>query len=334
MSVSEIHEQAIVENHESGSFVDRAIGFVMRSWFASARGRFVMAACCVTFLTYLLLSQDPWWLFRAFPREAVRTLKHGVIDKVYHLVAYFGTTCFLMWYAAAGSRRMFYGVATAVTAHAVLTEFLQQFVPRRTTDIDDLFANLVGVAGGVGAGVLLRRTLAETHSNTATLSDNGVDRKLPESPAVRSPQPVPGVNARLFESPIVAKVEATVKPLAEGVSADRTSFDRKPLSSEQIAEVQPRQIDYRVLGIVSGVVGLMLALTYAVHGWQVGRIKGDQLQNARQAVAAGEIEEALNCFEQYCNSAPNDVNALAEFALLSDDVRDHSKWRAWRLSAL
>jgi tetratricopeptide (TPR) repeat protein len=48
------------------------------------------------------------------------------------------------------------------------------------------------------------------------------------------------------------------------------------------------------------------------------------LQNARQAVAAGEIADALNHFEEDCNSAPNDFNALAEFTILSDDARDRS----------
>lgn len=321
MSVSRINGQATAEDREPGSVTDRAIGLVMGSWFASARGRFVMAAGCMTFLTYLLLSQDPWWLFRAFPKEAARTLKHGVIDKVYHFVAYFGTTCLLMWYAASGTRRTMYGLAAAVTAHAVITEFLQQFVPRRTTDLDDLLANLAGIAAGVGVGIVLRRVLTEEKSAVALLCDDGTDRTLPESPAVRQSQPVPGVSTRMLESPVVADVLLPAKSLAEGVSAGRTSFERTPLSSEQIAEVQPRRIDYRVLGIVSGVLGLLLVSTYAVHGWQVGRLTGDLLQNARQAVAAGETEEALDFFEQYCNSAPNDVNALAEFAILSDDVR-------------
>lgn len=322
MSVSEFNEQATVQHRESRSFIDRAIGLVMRSWFASARGRFVMAACCLTFLTYLLLSQDPWWLFRAFPKEAARTLKHGVIDKVYHFIAYFGTTCLLMWYAVSGTRRTMYGLAAAVSVHAVATEFLQQFVPRRTTDLDDLLANFAGIAAGVFVGFLLRRLLARNDTNASTPVDGGVDRALPESPAVRLPQTVPGVSARLLEAPAIKRDVSPVKQMAEGVSADRTSFQRLQLTSDQIAEVQPRQINYRVLGIVAGVVGLMLASTYAVHGWQARRVAGSSLQNARDALAAGEIPDALNYYEEYCNSAPNDVNALADFAILSDEARD------------
>jgi VanZ family protein len=158
MSVSNIDEPATAGDRAAGSIIERAINFVMRSWFASTRGRFVMAACCMTFLTYLLLSQDPWWLFRAFPKETARALKHGVIDKVYHFIAYFGTTCILMWYAVSGTRRTMYVLAAAVTVHAMATELLQQFVPRRTTDLDDLFANLVGIAAGLCFGILLRRT--------------------------------------------------------------------------------------------------------------------------------------------------------------------------------
>ena len=325
MSVSEFNEQATVQHRASRSFIERAIDLVMRSWFASARGRFVMAACCLTFLTYLLLSQDPWWLFRAFPKEAARTLKHGVIDKVYHFIAYFGTTCLLMWYAVSGTRRTMYGLAAAVTVHAVATEFLQQFVPRRTTDLDDLLANFAGIAAGVCVGFLLRHLLAGKEANALTPVDDGVDRALPESPAVRLPRAVPGVSARLVEAPAIKKNVSPVKQLVEGVSAERTSFERLQLSSDQIAEVQPRQLNYRVLGIVAGVVGLMLASTYAVHGWQARQVASSSLQNARDAVAAGEIANALNRFEEYCNSAPNDVNALAEFAILSDEARDRPK---------
>jgi tetratricopeptide (TPR) repeat protein len=122
----------------------------------------------------------------------------------------------------------------------------------------------------------------------------------------------------------MANDEPLTNPRPVAASTDRTSFERLQLSSVQIAEVQPRQINYRMLGIVAGVVGLMLASTYAVHGWQLRRVAGSSLQNARQAVAAGEIADALNHFEEYCNSAPNDFNALAEFTILSDDARDRS----------
>lgn len=313
MSVSEIHEQPAAAQRETGSVIDRAISLVMRSWFASARGRFTLAAFCMTFLTYLLLSQDPWWLFRAFPKDAVRTLKHGIIDKVYHFVAYFGTTCILMWYAASGTRRTMYGLATAVTVHAIVTEFLQQFVPRRTTDLDDLFANLAGIAAGVCVGMLLRRMLAGTNAAARTSDHEREDWSAPEQ----------GVSSRRALTSVISNVAtmslSVPRPVAS--SSDRTSFERLQLSSDQIAEVQPRQLNYRLLGIVAGVAGLMLASTYAVHGWQVRRVAGSSLQNARDAVAAGEIAVALSQFEQYCNSAPNDVNALAEFAILSDDAR-------------
>ena len=311
MSVSEIHEQPTTGDGGTGSIIDRAIRLVMCSWFASARGRFTLAACCMTFLTYLLLSQDPWWLFRAFPKDAVRTLKHGIIDKVYHFVAYFGTTCILMWYAVSGTRRTMCGLAVAVTVHAVVTEFLQQFVPRRTTDLDDLFANLAGIAAGVCVGMLLRRMPAGTNA-TARASDHGRENwSAPEQ----------GVSTRRAVTQVVSDVAPIANPRSVAVSPDRTSFERLQLSSDQIAEVQPRQLNYRLLGIVAGVAGLMLASTYAVHGWQVRRVAGSSLQNARQAVEAGEIAVALSHFEQYCNSAPNDVNALAEFAILSDDAR-------------
>ncbi len=311
MSVSEIHEQTIAADRRAGTVIHRAFDFVMRSWFASARGRFTMAACCLTFLTYLLLSEDPWWLFRAFPSDAVRTLKHGVIDKVYHFVAYFGTTCILMWYAASSSGRTMYGLAGAVTVHAVVTEFLQKFVPRRTTDLDDLIANLAGIAAGLCFGLLLRRLLTDSQTHTQT-----ADNRSETGPVAAS-----GVSIRQSIMPGATSVEPRTNPRPVVVSADRPSFERVQLSSDQIAEVQPREINYRLLGIVAGVAGLMLASTYAVHGWQVSRISGSSLQDARAALAAGDKTKAIHFFEQYCNSAPNDVNALAEFALLSDDSR-------------
>jgi tetratricopeptide (TPR) repeat protein/VanZ family protein len=319
MSVSEIHEPTNAADRRAGSVIHRAIDVVRHSRIASARGRFTMAACCLTFLTYLLLSEDPWWLFRAFPKDATRALKHGVIDKVYHFIAYFGTTCMLMWYAASGSRRTMYGLAGAVTVHAVVTEFLQQFVPRRTTDMADLIANLAGIAAGLCFGILLRRMLDGSKSRTPA-TDNQSETS-PVSPSETSPVSVLRVSTRQSIMPGAASVEVHTNPSRTAVSAERTRFERLQLSSDQIAEVQPRQIDYRLLGIVAGVLGLMLASTYAVHGWQVSRISGSMLQNARAALAAGDSDAAISCFEQYCNSTPNDVNALAEFAILSDDVR-------------
>ena len=313
-----MHEQPAVGNREPGSMMGRAIAIVMRSWFASAQGRFALAACCMTFLTYLLLSEDPWWLFRSFPKETVRTLKHGVVDKVYHFVAYFGTTCILMWYAVSGTRRTMSLLAAAVTVHAVVTEFLQQFVPRRTTDMDDLFANLAGIAAGVCVGIQLRRMLTGSGTIAAVADFKREAWTAPE----------PGVSTRRAVKQVVSRAVQVAKPRPtmtntrpEVVSADRTSFGRLQLSSDQIAEVQPRQLNYRLLGIVTGVVGLMLVSTYAVHGWQVRRVAGSSLQNARQAKEAGDVGVALNFFEQYCSSSPNDVNALAEFAILSDDAR-------------
>lgn len=297
---------------------------VMRSWLASARGRFVAAVLCVTFLTYLLLSQDPWWLFRAFPKEATRTLKHGIIDKVYHFVAYFGTTCVLMWYAASGTRRSFYSIAVAVTIHAVATEFLQQFVPRRTTDIDDLVANLVGVSAGVITSMLIRRSLLRTAADASFKMDEVASPLVPgtlQNQPSRAEATPEAALQRVGGSPIHREMQLSGEsPLA--LSSSSARFERLSLSSEQIAEVQPRQINYRLLGILGGVVALTLASTYAVHGWQVRRMSGVLLQTARKARVAGDMGEALTCFEQYCYASPDDVNALAEFAILSDDLRE------------
>ncbi|NQV23754.1 MAG: VanZ family protein [Rhodopirellula sp.] len=285
-----------------------------------------MAAACMTFLTYLLLSQDPWWMFRVFPKEVARTLKHGVVDKVYHLVAYFGATCVLMWYAAAGTRRTFYGMAAGITVHAIGTEFLQQFVPRRTTDLDDLIADFVGIAAGVVAGILVRRTLKSKLADSVIVQNAIQPEPAAAKPVLRrGAEMVPGVIPRRMAVPMASRAESDVRSLPVAVSATRTSFERLQLSSEQIAEVQPRQINYRLLGIVAGVSGLMLASTYAVHGWQVRRVSGSLLQQARTAVASGRPAEARQYFEQYCNASPSDVNALAEFAILSDDLRERPR---------
>ncbi|MDA1165963.1 MAG: VanZ family protein [Planctomycetota bacterium] len=285
----------------------------------------------MAFLTFLLLAEDPWSLFRAFPNEATRILKHGVIDKVYHLLAYFSMTCVLMWYAATGTRRTFYGVAAAVTLHAFATELLQHFVPERTADIDDLIANLMGVAAGVVAGMLIRQTLpvedAENkHSLNAAPTCSGFDlsRRSSEDSAAstrnRSALFVPGVIARQAGRLLAARSgRPTAAPSV--VAGSKPRFDRLAMSADQIAEVQRRELNYRMLGIVGGISALVLVSTYAVHGWQVQRSTGMLVHRAREAVAAGDTTVALNCFQQYCEFAPNDVNALAEYALLRDDQR-------------
>lgn len=128
--------------------------------------RLVAAIGCAVFLTVVLLCSDPWSLL-GFGPEDQDDLFDGSSDKVYHLIGYFGLSISMLWYGLKKSRRVFIGLAMVAAAHAVLVEWLQQFVPPRTTDLLDLYADFAGLACGCGLAVVLRRLALNAGPNSA-----------------------------------------------------------------------------------------------------------------------------------------------------------------------
>lgn len=251
----------------------RLASAVLGERFISSRGKLAAGFGCAIVLTYLLLSSDPWWLFRALPRETTRALRSGPIDKVYHLLAYFGLTSTLMWYAAAKSKRVFIMLTAAVTAHAFVTETLQQFVPRRTTDVEDLIANLVGVSSGVAAGVLLRRSLhAESCCGELAAIESSF-RTVHEKRKGRSEE----LMAQSTGS-TVNEAWATDSPAVRMNAGGRWHAMRVG------SESRPRRMSWRVLLVISATAVLTFALSVGFRHGILLHHKTDQPDRLERAL--------------------------------------------------
>ncbi len=103
------------------------------------------AVVMLSVLTWALLSVNPFRAVRTTPLHIVRTLN----DFVVHLTAYAAVT--IVWgslpYRTNDSvRRRLTGL---LAVHAVTTELLQAFIPRRHCDPTDLTANLLGIVLGL-----------------------------------------------------------------------------------------------------------------------------------------------------------------------------------------
>lgn len=93
-------------------------------------------------------------------------------DKVYHLAAFFGLSVLLSWVmshkiAGAGSRALV--VLAIAISYAIFDEWTQQFVPNRTPDLADAFADSCGAALGVIVFGLMMRVVT-TSKQPARLS--------------------------------------------------------------------------------------------------------------------------------------------------------------------
>lgn len=120
--------------------------------------RWLHALCAVILLTGVtwgLLSVSPLKAVRGTPLQWVR----HVHDVVMHLGLYTVITVMVLPLAGDSWFRTRAALIAAVVTHAVGTELIQSFIPRRTCDPADLLGNLLGIALGAwlaGAVVRLR----------------------------------------------------------------------------------------------------------------------------------------------------------------------------------
>lgn len=237
------------------------------------------------FITYLLLSSDPWWLGKLIPTQTGRDLHARLPDWAFHFLAYCGFAFVLVWYGASRPGRIVALLVTFASGHAMLTEFLQRFVPDRTSDSRDLLANFAGIGAGTIAGLILSRLYGPK-------SDPELEFGLQRSAL---PQPATG----LQETP---------------------GFSRERVATAQDVIVPPRIIDYRFLGIASVTGMVVLGSVYALHAWQVQRNAGSLFELGQQARSEGDLEKARDFLGRYVGLAPNDVNALADYGFLIDQT--------------
>ncbi len=81
-----------------------------------------------------------------------------------------------------------------------------------------------------------------------------------------------------------------------------------------------KRLNLRFVAIL--IVGLILSGTavHVLHGFQLNRHARHFLEHARQARADGEMVRAASDYERYCDLAPWDVEARAEYGLLLADL--------------
>ena len=256
------------------------------SWFYRIPNwmRLAAAVAVTLFLTYLLLSSDPWWLLRKIPTQAGRELHSKLPDWAYHFIAYAGFSFVLMWYGAARPGRVVMLLVAFASGHAVATEFLQRLVPDRTFDLNDLAANFAGIGAGTIAGLLLSRLYA--------------------------PRAEPELNLSLQRSSLAPQSAAT---------QDAPGFNRERVATEAEDIAPPRIINFRFVGIASVTGIVLLGSVYTIHGWQVRRNAGSLFDLSQQAKADGNVDKAREFMGRYVGLVPNDINAMADYGLLLDE---------------
>ena len=116
--------------------------------FSGRTGRFIQAAILcglVLFVSWGLLTPDPLAVVRRSPFSILTTIS----DLLMHCGVYFILSAAALALTRNSSElRVHLVVWLLLITHALGTEYLQQFVPRRTCDPLDALANLTGIACG------------------------------------------------------------------------------------------------------------------------------------------------------------------------------------------
>ncbi len=293
--------------------------------FVSPRVRLAIAVCAAAGLSYALLAPDPWWIIRWLQGDTARVLQHGVSDKLHHVLGYLTLTLCLMWWAVSQSQRtvMLLGLATA--CHAVATELLQHFVPGRTVDRGDFVANLTGVSLGVCAAVLIRRGQQPTHEVPGMARDAQQTIPSPTRAAMQATQRQP-VEALTMAKPPGRNMTTNDAPVTVGDAP--AGLSRNSLTSDELAEIRPRMINFRFVAILATACGVFFSSVYAIHGWQMRRNAGSLIELGERAREAGDVGKARDYLNRYVGMVPGDANALATLGVLLDDSSaDHGTLR-------
>lgn len=261
-------------------------------------------------LTFVLLSENPWVIFKFIPyRLRPETdLPDRIPDKVYHFTGYFGLSLVFMWYAASRARWLVFALVVFMFGHAVATEILQGFIPDRTTDWTDCVANSLGILLGTGIGLVCRRF---------------VERDDPELVLWAGLNPVSLARQRAFINSQygASNVSGQSMSTAAGVGSAAKGFIRNDLDDSALQELRTRVVNYRFLGICCVTIGVLLASSYVVHGWQVRRNAGQLLQFGQEAREAGELAKARDFYARYVSLVPTNRSIMADYGVLIDETR-------------
>ena len=256
-----------------------------------SRVKLVLLILTTLALTYSLLASDPTGLLRLIPSETGRSLYHTLPDKVLHFGAYTFFAFVLVWYGASSAWGVIGLLVGLALVHAMGTEYLQRFVPERTSDFGDLLADFLGVGLGTCVGVLV----------------TGLRRGDPEPVGI-------GLGGRMcLASPGKTQTELAIAGrTTAGMGARYCPEDSKSLPPARV-------LNYRYLTILSVASCVVLTSVYVVHGVQVRRNAGDLLELGRRARENGNVEAATQYYGRYLGLTPDDINALADYGQLLDE---------------
>lgn len=119
-----------------------------------------LACALVLFVTWSLLSPDPFAVVRHSPLSSLEALS----DLILHFGAFAVLSGALLTALPVPSSRITNQVmAVGLIGYAIGMEFLQAFVPGRTCDPRDAVANLAGIVGGMGICLAFDALLRQRH---------------------------------------------------------------------------------------------------------------------------------------------------------------------------
>ena len=247
-------------------------------------------------LTYVLLVSDPTRIFRWVPFRAGKEVVTQAPDWAQHFVAYLCFSFLLMWYGAAKARWVVPCLIGFAGLHAVATEFLQQFVPQRTSDVKDLVVNFVGI----GMGTLLCRVAMKLFGG-----ERGFEDCVP-------------VGGRMSSG----RAEANEPPgqARWGGRRGQLGMSRNAVAIAP-GELKPaRVLNFGFLGGLCVVSVTLLGTLHVVHGWQVQQHAGSLMELGRKAQDGGDLKAAKDYFGRYVGLVPSDMQARADYGLLLDQA--------------
>ncbi len=240
-------------------------------------------------LTYVLLVSDPTRIFRWLPFRAGRSFYESTPDWMQHFTAYLTFAFILRWYAAAMARWVVPCLVGFAVVHAMVTEYLQRFVPERTSDLKDLVVNFLGITAGTLLGKLAMWVFHAQQPDFEMEFQHRPQRYLNAFGGSNAP--------------------------ACGLSRDAVTVSPGELKPSRV-------LNYRFLGGLSVTLLLLLGTVYSVHGLQVQRHAGSLMELGRKAQAGGDLPAAKGYFRRYIGLVPNDLNALADFGQLLDRMHN------------
>lgn len=301
-------------NNRDLSAGGRVVAAVFGERFIPGPIKLVVAIGVLAALTFVLLSENPWSIFKFIPgrlRPDV-DLEHSIPDKVYHFSGYFSLSLVFMWYAASRARWLVPVLVAFMLGHAAVTEVLQGYVPDRTTDWTDFIANFLGISLGTGIGLFCRRFVEREDPELVLWA--GMNPVMPVAPSPVAAKPV--VMQRQSVPTLVGQ-----PVVATAVDSGSLGFARNELDESAMEELRTRVINYRFLGICCITAGVLLGSSYVVHGWQVRRNAGQLLMLGQQAREAGDLLKARDFYSRYVSLVPTNKSIMADYGVILDETR-------------